>query len=181
MKSTFQFENIDILEHGRMVNEAYLSLITSLINNEETVLSITSEQKEWLLNNQYNHDVMAEYHIYHDCGKPYCKIINDEGKQQFPNHAEVSTMIYNKYFSNELISKLINADMCFHILKSESLELWIEENKSNPKFLASLYLTAWAELLANCTMFGGTETTSFKIKKKALIKAGNKLFKTFNL
>lgn len=181
MKETYQFENINMLDHGQMVSDSYLELIRSLRLNEETILSINKEQLDWLLNNQYDSDTMKQYHIYHDCGKPYCRIINEEGKQQFPNHAEVSTKIYNQYFDNEIVSDLIQADMNFHILKGNDLELWINQNKDNKQFLASLYLTAWAELLANSTMFGGTETTSFKIKKKALIKAGNKLFKAFNI
>jgi len=39
----------------------------------------------------------------------------------------------------------------------------------------SLYLTAWAELEANSSMFGGHESTSYKIKKKRLIQQGKKL------
>ena len=46
------------------------------------------------------------------------------------------------------------------------------ENKQN---LANLYLTAWSEILANSTMFGGKESDSFKIKRKKLIQAGKKL------
>jgi hypothetical protein len=65
--------------------------------------------------------------------------------------------------------------MKFHTLKGEELTAWLEENKKNPKMLCSLYLTAWAEIIANSSMFGGAESTSFKIKKKCLISAGKKL------
>ena len=41
-------------------------------------------------------------------------------------------------------------------------------------YAITLYLTAWAELIANSKMFGGYGSTSFKIKRKALIQAGKK-------
>ena len=67
--------------------------------------------------------------------------------------------------------------MNFHTLKSEELLHWLKENQDRKMFLCSLYLTAWAEIIANSTMFGGFESTSFKIKRKSLISAGKKLIK----
>lgn len=60
-------------------------------------------------------------------------------------------------------------DMQFHTLKGEALdELW-----KHP-LSYTLYLTAWAEIKANCKMFGGEDSVSYKIKKKHLIKAGKR-------
>lgn len=41
-------------------------------------------------------------------------------------------------------------------------------------YAPTLYFTAWAEIMANSKMFGGFDSTSFKIKKKALISAAKK-------
>jgi hypothetical protein len=56
--------------------------------------------------------------------------------------------------------------MDFHTLKNEQLE-----HIANSKYGFSLYLTAWAELIANSKMFGGYDSVSFKIKRKKLIKS----------
>jgi len=62
-------------------------------------------------------------------------------------------------------------DMGFHTYRDEQL---IELCK-NP-LAPTLYFTAWAELEANASMFGGHDSDSYKIKKKRLIKAGKKLY-----
>lgn len=60
-------------------------------------------------------------------------------------------------------------DMDFHIFKGGDFEkVW-----ENP-FASTLYVTSWAEIIANSHMFGGFDNISFKIKKKKLIKAGKK-------
>lgn len=59
--------------------------------------------------------------------------------------------------------------MDFHSLRGDDIiELWKQP------YAATLYFTAWAEIIANSQMFGGFDSTSFKIKKKALIQAGKK-------
>ena len=60
--------------------------------------------------------------------------------------------------------------MIFHKLSSEDLDLWIENNKTNKYLIASLYITAIAEVIANSSMFGGINSDSFKIKRKKTIK-----------
>lgn len=180
MEKTYQFENINMLEHGHMVHEAYLELKNDLLNQKNNMLNLNIQQTDWLIKNQYDIETMRNYHVYHDCGKPYCRTVNPDGKQQFPNHAQISYEIYKRYFDNDTVSILILMDMNFHFLKSEDLEKWLNIHKNNPNLLASLYLTAWSELIANSSMFGGYDTTSFKIKKKALIRAGKKLFNILN-
>lgn len=131
---------------------------------------------DYLLEQQYDREIMREYQIYHDCGKPYCRTVDDEGRQHFVNHAEVSAEIYEKYFDNQLIKKLIKDDMNFHYLKSNEMQRWFETIKDT-KYLCSLYITAWAEIISNSVMFGGKESVSYKIKRKSLISAGKKLLK----
>lgn len=60
--------------------------------------------------------------------------------------------------------------MEFHTVKGDDIiRLWEHPLSS------TLYITAWAEILANCKMFGGVDSTSFKIKKKKLIQCGKKI------
>lgn len=184
MNDTFQFENITIYVHGEMVHDSYLKLINALNNNNEAYLQkwtggFSEDFKDLLLENQYDMNTMQQYHIYHDCGKPYCRTIDENGRQHFADHAKVSKEVYEQYFDNATIASLIENDMQFHTLKGEELSSWLETNKNNKKFLASLYLTAWSEIIANSSMFGGEESISFKIKKKALIKAGKKLIQSY--
>lgn len=63
------------------------------------------------------------------------------------------------------IGRLIEHDMDMHTMKPADLEGYRHFDLA-----PALLLTAWAELNANCIMFGGTESTSFKIKAKSLTK-----------
>ncbi|EBS4516491.1 hypothetical protein DQT32_03570 [Salmonella enterica subsp. enterica serovar Braenderup] len=114
--------------------------------------------------------MVLRYQEYHDCGKPFCRVVDEEGKVHFPDHANVSADVWKKLFPDEtVIQELMRKDMTFHVAKSEDFDtIWTDP------LAPTLYLTAWAEILANCTMFGGQDSTSFKIKKKKLIQAGKK-------
>jgi hypothetical protein len=96
--------------------------------------------------------------------------VGEDGKQRFPDHAKYSCAQYFTIWPDDLETAiLILKDMEFHTLKGDDIvNLW-----KHP-LAPSLYFTAWAEIIANCKMFGGQESTSFKIKKKALISAGKK-------
>jgi hypothetical protein len=110
------------------------------------------------------------YHVFHDCGKHLCKEIGEDGKTRYPNHAEWSKKQYIEVFGeNGTEPELIGSDMDFHTKSGEELtDLW------KSPLAPILYFTAWAEIIANSTMFGGQDSTSFKIKKKKLIQAGKK-------
>lgn len=110
------------------------------------------------------------YQVFHDCGKPACQTIDEQGRKHFPDHAEWSKKQYIKVFGeNGTVPELIGSDMDFHTKSGEDLaHLW------KSPLAPTLYFTAWAEIIANSTMFGGFDSTSFKIKKKKLLQAGKK-------
>ena len=170
MKNTEQMEGLTIHEHGLSVNEAYKDLIYRLENKIEAVDPLLQELYVLLKDKVYGNEILYRYQEFHDCGKPYCLFIDDQGKKHFPEHEKVSAEIWRKVFPEEKeIAELIEHDMDFHTLKGEDIDkLW----KQN--YAPSLYFTAWAEIIANSKMFGGFESTSFKIKKKKLIQAGKK-------
>lgn len=174
MKNCYQFENIDMYQHGVMVHEAYKSLINLLESGmileglPESLIEIYQKNKD----NLFDISCMKFYQTYHDCGKPYCRTVDENGKQHFPDHAKVSYEKFKEVFPEEETEQmLILHDMDFHTLKVEELTELAESD-----YGFSLFLTAWAELIANSQMFGGFDSTSFKIKKKKLIKC----FKLFN-
>lgn len=170
-----------MLEHGKSVHNYYLQILSQLQNSESTLKlpQLLTENKDEILNNLYCLKIMKEYHYFHDCGKPFCETIDDEGRKHFPNHAQVSNEIYQHYFNHQkspIIAKLIELDMFFHANKMEEIEIWL---KSEHKIIVfSLLLTSFAEIYANSSMFGpeGTDSTSFKIKYKKLERITKKLF-----
>lgn len=168
MQTCFQFENVNMFQHGYMVHEAYLQLIDLLESGmileglPEELIEIYQANKD----NLYDNACMKLYHTYHDCGKPFCRVVDENGKQHFPNHAEVSYQVFCEAFPDDEVEQfMVRHDMDFHIKKPKELE---ELAQSDYGF--SLYLTAWAELVANSSMFGGFDSISFKIKRKHLIK-----------
>ena len=97
--------------------------------------------------------------------------IDENGKQHFPNHAQVSYETWMSISDDKTIGNLILHDMDCHTLKFDD---FIAQNLS-VKDTCTLLITALAELHSNANMFGGIDTDSFKIKFKKLDKLGKKL------
>lgn len=118
-------------------------------------------------------ETLKAYTLYHDCGKPDCKEEVD-GKVRFPNHAEVSARVFNSETNSlyPIIENLIRMDMVVHTMKAEDIPEFIK----HPEAVSLLY-TALAEVHANAELFGGIESTSFKIKYKHIDKRGAAIFR----
>ena len=112
-------------------------------------------------------EVMSLYHIYHDCGKPFCRTVDAEGKQHFPDHARISASVWRVSGGDPLIASLIEHDMDMHTMKPAEAASY-----HHMELAPALLLTALAELHSNAEMFGGIESTSFKIKFKNLERLG---------
>lgn len=157
----------------------YLDLHGYLFNDEP--LKFEWKLPEWLnANRDYikanlaPSDIMRDYHIFHDCGKPQCVTIDELGKQHFPDHANASKQCWTECTEgtprNVQIGELIGMDMDIHLLNAESL---VEFSK-RPQAI-SLLLTGLCEIHSNAAMFGGIDSTSFKIKYKHIDKRGRQL------
>lgn len=107
------------------------------------------------------------YALMHDCGKPYCRTIDENGRQHFPNHAEISYQTFLKISNNQTIASLIKHDMDIHLLKADG----IEEFCKNPNAILHL-LAGLAEINSNAEHSGGFDSTNFKIKFKTLSQRG---------
>lgn len=156
-----------ILQHGEAVAARFKDLIGE-------------RRLEWKLPDWFDLELllplcpdsnrMEFYHVFHDVGKPYCRTVDEEGRQHFPDHARISASIWRVNGGDPLIARLIEHDMDMHLLKpSEAAEY------KHLDLAPALLLTALAEIHANAEMFGGMESTSFKIKWKSLNKVGKQL------
>jgi len=115
---------------------------------------------------------VKQYIIYHDCGKHLCETV-DEGGKHYPDHANVSADYWAEHSDDKLVEKLIRNDMFFHICKANDLK----ETTLTKRELATLLVTALAEIHANAEMFGGIESQSFKIKYKQIERRGKSFVK----
>lgn len=175
MKNCEQTAGMSVAKHGDLVREYYLDLYYHLAHEDCDVLQYEWKLPKWvyenksLLVNESCHDyTMQEYLLMHDCGKPYCRTVDENGKQHFEDHANVSYEVYKKLFpEKKTICELIKMDMDIHYLKDEG----VKEFSQHPLAL-SLLLAGLSEIHANASMFGGIESTSFKIKWKQIDRRG---------
>jgi len=111
-------------------------------------------------------DEIIHYCTWHDCGKPYCIEIKD-GKQHFPNHAEVSYLTYIKHFGHRSAAELIRRDMDIHLLKPADCSKFAEYEHAEILLLAGL-----CEIHANAEHSTGFDDVNFKIKWKHINQRG---------
>jgi len=175
MTECYQTKGQSVLEHGISVKNYLFDLVNHLRSNDP--LQYEWNLPDWLLQNKDlilssspDDETLELYTVYHDCGKPFCTEIDENGKRHFPNHAEVSYNYFNQVFSNPVAADLILHDMDIHLLKSDG----VVEFCQNPQAL-TLLLTGLAELHSNAQMFGGTQSTSFKIKWKSINQRGKQI------
>lgn len=163
MEATEQTPGLSVLGHGYMVHESYLQLVQEL--EQGVGPAVLQNLWEALRERLVSLEDIEEYQVYHDCGKPVCA-----NGGHFPGHAEHSANQWARLFGVGTVSELMRLDMKFHLMNAEeAATFW-----SNP-LAPTLYVTAWAEILANASMFGGVDSTSYKIKKKKLERAGRAL------
>jgi hypothetical protein len=134
-----------------------------------------TDYREQILGSIHDYKIIKHYNLWHDIGKPFCRTVDAEGKQHFPNHAEVSKEVWLKLGGSPVIGDLIGLDMVMHTESKEQ----IEARNLDAKAAFTLLLTALAEIHSNAQMFGGIESTSFKIKWKKLDKIGKFLTKKY--
>lgn len=180
MVSCEQTSGINQLQHGLMVAQKFTDLYSYLkggkLPDGWVLPTWIDENRELILTNLLPLDTILDYVIYHDCGKPFCETIDEEGKRHFPDHAFISKATAETMGLDPQVCKLIGMDMDAHLLKAEN----IEEFANRPEAI-TLLVVALCEIHANCSMFGGTDSTSFKIKFKHLEKRGKQVFNSLKI
>jgi len=172
-----QTKGQSVFQHGQSVREHFLDLIEDRLDVFRIPEWFT-KYKEKITSNFYSKDVVEQYLVFHDCGKPNCKTIDNEGKTHFPNHAEVSKETYLKYDGNVTVANLIGWDMVVHTATSEEIKRYLE-NVWTKQDALTLLVAALAEVHSNAKLFDGIESVSFKSKWKKIDKRGNQICKHF--
>jgi hypothetical protein len=178
MRETQQMPNLSVLQHGIQVARYFDDLHQHI--EHDTPLKYEWKLPEWVYNKTLWSQIMSlktvrTYQIYHDCGKPFCRTVDDAGKQHFPDHATTSADIWMSLTGEKEVSYLMAHDMDIHLLKGNQVQDFAQQPQA-----ATLLLTGLSELHANASMFGGIESTSFKIKFKQINRRGKAIVALLN-
>ena len=92
MKDCEQTSGQSVYEHGVSVYNYFQDLLQK--KGEWRFPSWIEEHWENILLNIHDEEIVKDYLIHHDCGKPFCKVVEND-KVHFPNHAEVSKKIFS--------------------------------------------------------------------------------------
>lgn len=173
-----QFASQSVYQHGISVQTHLRSLLDHLENGSESDFRIPDwllSYKAHILANLHDQETVSLYTLYHDCGKPFCLTEDSEGKQHFPDHAQVSRETFLAATGNEVVANLIGWDMVIHTASAEELDgylaIW------TPQDACTLLLAALSEIHANARVMNGMDSTSFKMKWKQLDRRGKKIVK----
>ena len=163
------------MDHGQSVWSYYQDLVSHL--RDGTDLKYEWKLPEWaydpkVLAGQLDEHTVGDYLVFHDCGKPFCREVDEDGRQHFPDHAAVSENIWRAIGGNEQACILMGMDMDLHLLKGDEVESFAKRKEA-----ATLLLAGLSEIHSNASMFGGIESTSFKMKAKHLKRRGNAIVK----
>lgn len=184
MISTPQGNGTDVYDHCKLVANKYFD-IKGLLQFGH--LSKRYKLPSWFL--KYRSEIfdklapdyiVSYYASFHDCGKPFCKTIDCEGKVHYPDHAVWS---FNTFWSvrNDFdhlnyeefdrVAFLILNDMAVHTVKN------VDEDFANKEDIITLLVVALAEIHANAELFGGIESDGFKIKFAQIERKGKRICK----
>lgn len=176
MEACQQTEGQSVLQHGFSVKEKTFNLIkflqTDQLIGEWRLPDWIVKYKQHILNSLLPFNIIEEYTIYHDCGKPFCHFIDENGKRHFPNHSELSYQTWLEVGGSEEAALLMKMDMDIHLLQNKDIKEFCQRSQA-----ITLLLVGLAEIHSNAAMFGGLNSTSFKIKYKKINKRGTAICK----
>lgn len=183
MNACWQTPEQTVMQHGESVCEHLFDLIGH-IRLGKPLCESHWRLPDWfgaygprLVSKLHPEDKLRLYTKYHDCGKPYCQIFNEEtGRHHFPNHAEVSRHVWKCVGGDEVVGLLIGNDMVVHTATAEEIDQKLNGEWSCEDSV-SLLLAAIAEIHSNSKLFGGVASVSFKMKQKTVDKRGKRMCK----
>jgi len=182
MKKCEQFKGMNVLEHGEGVVDWFNDLYPNAIH--QTPYRKIWRMPKWVHNKTLTSrllplNILNVYQLYHDIGKPYCRTVDEAGRQHFPNHAEVSKKVWNEVSEDSaesrIVGELIGMDMMCHTVRGEELLAFAKH-----PYAPSLLFTALAEVHSNAAFLEATDSDGFKIKLKQLDKVAKAILAVYN-
>lgn len=176
MKLCEQTPGMSVLAHGESVHAYYQDLRDHILDGAS--LKLEWKLPEWikdpaLWERRLDEETLAGYMVAHDCGKPFCREVDQEGRVHFPDHAAVSAEIWRAVGGSEQEAVLMSLDMAVHTMKAEDLDEFCKRPEA-----ASLLIAGFCEIHSNAAMFGGIDSTSFKMKWKHIDRRGKQIVKS---
>lgn len=170
-----QMPGLSVLAHGQSVWAFYQDLHNHIVLGEP--LKFEWRLPDWIHSKalweaQAPTSTIEEYAVHHDCGKPFCRVVDSEGRQHFPDHALWSEKVWRATGGSDQAARLMGMDMDIHLLKADGLEAFA----SRPEW-GTLLVVGLCEVHSNATMFGGIDSNSFKMKWKQISRRGKALVK----
>lgn len=159
MEATLQTEGQNILQHGQAVHTAWLDILNDPSSWPDCLSPWETELRAEI--HRFDPSSIRLYHWFHDCGKPRCLTLREDGGRSFPDHALHSYEAWIDAGGCSQIGTWIRHDMDIHTISANEIPAFASLDGS-----AILLLTGLAEIRANAKMFGGEDSTSFKIKYK---------------
>jgi len=177
-----QTKGQSVFQHGESVRDYYKDIFKYIMGQETLyewkIPDWFDKYCKRIAQNQHNTKTTLLYTLYHDCGKPFCREVDEDGRVHFPNHAEVSKRVFLETFGQEDVANLIGWDMIIHISTADEIEHYCK-NVWSIKDAMTLLLVSMAEVHSNAALFGGVDTVSFKSKWKKVSKRGKQICKFF--
>lgn len=177
METCDQTKGQSVYQHGVSVN-LHVNQLISGDTSDWKLPDWFDRYKSDLLKNTHSREIIDDYTIFHDCGKPFCKTIDEDGKTHFKNHAEVSKKTFLEYDGNHVVAKLIGDDMVIHTDTADQIQSKIE-NDWTIQDACTLLIVALSEIHSNAKLFGGIDSISFKQKFKKIEQRGKQICKFY--
>lgn len=181
MLRTNQTQGMTVYQHGQSVYET-LEAFKNHLKGQALPKGLW-RLPAWLerfgdkiVENLHDDAVLQFYTLYHDCGKPYCLTVDEDGKRHFHDHAKVSSEVWLSVGGDSVVGNLIKWDMDVHICSATEIAQKLQSEWSC-KDSVSLLLVALSEIHSNARIFGGVDSLSFKSKFKHLDRRGNQICK----
>jgi hypothetical protein len=156
------------LEHGIDCAKRYRALLDDIAADRQD-----PSWPQWLGDNaqalaeqQIDLETTLSYLTHHDCGKPGTMTIDEAGRLHFPGHAQASALTWARAGGSSIECELMAKDMVLHTASAEEAGAFATD-----PLAMTLLLCAHVEIESNAlSVFGGIDSTSHKIKKKALAR-----------
>jgi len=181
MSACLQNEMMSVQLHGRRVS--YYAMLLFLeahrLSDPQYVADPHLKLPSWFVEHGKrlfdlipDPDAFYQYTDNHDCGKPSCRIVDEAGKQHFPNHAQVSYERWCAIDGDGYVAQCILHDMDIHTIKADGVAAFAALPQA-----PSLLIAGLAEIHANAEMFGGFLSQGFHIKFAQIFRRGKDVCK----